>query len=793
MAKMATLQDPFTANALNAALWSSFTGGTSTLSYSEQGASANLPAVATSSDNGTIYSNSTYDLTGSYLAAHITTVPNPATGAYANLQGQIDGNNLVGWLIQSGTLAARYVVTGTITTLVSFPYSPSLHAFWRIRESGGTTFWDTSPDGTNWTNRASAANPITETLLLAQFSASCFEAEISPGSFVLNDLNVFPAIVYPQANENGPVRAKLPYLPGSQQLGAIGGFYGSMSSFLGDTSFGNGRVQWSSGSLPPLLLLNNFEGGTNTTTISTGNSGGASGNAFDFALNGAGGTLAFSTTKAAHGRLSATVATTANNSSYFGWVSSVGVQSRIWFRVYLYFTAIPTVVTRFFTVLNQSNIGCVRLAVLTTPGHIQVQDGNGNPITTSTTVIPLNQWFRVEGFAFFSPNAGKTEVKIFTGQEDSQVPVETNTSTATYNLNEDQISYVFGSANPNLGQGPYYMDDIGLSNTGYLGPASFAEPNPLVTPVRAAIPPSPAALPPRGRVYSNPGSLPALLLLNNFDGGTNTTTVTTGNSGGASGTAFDVVNIPASGTTIFDNTEYAHGSLSGKLATTTAGLVYTAWGEQTVGLQPKLWFREYLYFTAFPGSSQRVLEFLTGSAAAAAGVIVNTAGKVLAVDSAGTTITTSSTSIPLNKWFRIEGFFTGSSNAGQSEVKIFIPLDAQIPVETNTSAATRSTLAAFGSVRWGHGSGSGIANLGPFWVDDVGVSNQGYIGPASFPGAASLGHSARSIIPARVRGGGGIIVRNDETPPFVPPTPPPPNTGVGTSALPSVITTFPAF
>lgn len=39
------------------------------------------------------------------------------------------------------------------------PYDPVAHRWWRIRESSGTCYWDTSPDGTNWTNQASAATP----------------------------------------------------------------------------------------------------------------------------------------------------------------------------------------------------------------------------------------------------------------------------------------------------------------------------------------------------------------------------------------------------------------------------------------------------------------------------------------------------------------------------------------------------------------------------------------------------------------------------------------------------------
>ncbi|MCX5598429.1 hypothetical protein OOK29_09790 [Streptomyces phaeochromogenes] len=38
-------------------------------------------------------------------------------------------------------------------------YSPTDHAWLRVREAGGTTYWDASPDGSTWTNLRSATSP----------------------------------------------------------------------------------------------------------------------------------------------------------------------------------------------------------------------------------------------------------------------------------------------------------------------------------------------------------------------------------------------------------------------------------------------------------------------------------------------------------------------------------------------------------------------------------------------------------------------------------------------------------
>ncbi|MGW6481318.1 hypothetical protein ACWGDS_26055 [Streptomyces sp. NPDC055059] len=42
---------------------------------------------------------------------------------------------------------------------IAITYDPVAHAWLRIRETGGALYWDTSPDGTTWTNRRTAPSP----------------------------------------------------------------------------------------------------------------------------------------------------------------------------------------------------------------------------------------------------------------------------------------------------------------------------------------------------------------------------------------------------------------------------------------------------------------------------------------------------------------------------------------------------------------------------------------------------------------------------------------------------------
>lgn len=42
---------------------------------------------------------------------------------------------------------------------VAITYDATAHAWLRVRETGGTTYWDTSPDAVTWTNRRAVASP----------------------------------------------------------------------------------------------------------------------------------------------------------------------------------------------------------------------------------------------------------------------------------------------------------------------------------------------------------------------------------------------------------------------------------------------------------------------------------------------------------------------------------------------------------------------------------------------------------------------------------------------------------
>lgn len=219
------------------------------------------------------------------------------------------------------------------------------------------------------------------------------------------------------------------------------------------------------------VLVNNFEGGTTGTTITTANSGGSSGNAFDVVTNsGTGAVDIYDTTLAAHGSVSCKVSTgTSAVQSLNRWSTSIGTVPQAWFRMYVYFTAFPAAVTRIMGYATTVGTTCGTIGIGTN-GKVQFFNAGGSAVITTANTVPLNAWCRIEGLLIGSATAGQMQLKFFTSM-DAQVPAELLTSTATQNTTGSPGLFSFGVISNVANVAPFWMDAIGISTTGYLGPA----------------------------------------------------------------------------------------------------------------------------------------------------------------------------------------------------------------------------------------------------------------------------------------------------------------------------------
>jgi hypothetical protein len=156
------------------------------------------------------------------------------------------------------------------------------------------------------------------------------------------------------------------------------------------------------------------------------------------------------------------------------------------FRCYYYFEATPSQ----FRLFHCSGTGGIAYALWMAANRSWwIANTAGTHIIDSAGNLPLNQWVRFEGWCDPGVADGIAEVKQFLG--DSTTPVESFTTSATQALGGTDLSTFRFGAPANVGGTNYavWIDDVGLSDTGYLGPAGTppAEPT-FVGPLQVSLP-----------------------------------------------------------------------------------------------------------------------------------------------------------------------------------------------------------------------------------------------------------------------------------------------------------------
>ncbi|OPG13639.1 hypothetical protein [Microbispora sp. GKU 823] len=204
-------------------------------------------------------------------------------------------------------------------------------------------------------------------------------------------------------------------------------------------------------------FTNTFSGGSNGTTITTGNSGGTNGDAF----TGTTGSPIYSNTFATGAR--APMAAQCATGNELKWIFSVSTVTRtVYLRAYVYMTASPT--SKDFFIYNAFRV------YIDTSRRLSI--GNNSGVNTSyaqqTGSVPLNQWCRIEAKIFQSSttNASTCELRRF-DNPDSTVATETTTATGMTmpTALATGITFSYG------GGLTWNYDDLGVSDTDWLGPA----------------------------------------------------------------------------------------------------------------------------------------------------------------------------------------------------------------------------------------------------------------------------------------------------------------------------------
>ncbi|MFJ3984423.1 hypothetical protein [Streptomyces fungicidicus] len=157
MPSLSSLQDNFNDNVIGPN-WGDSYGG-----VSETGGRARVPLVAGAYAG--YQTGRAWTFAGATVYLKLVTLPAPpSTGT------DVSANFLVTSSVDGTSLGFKYnAVTSMLRmqsnvdyydpTALEITYDPVQHLWLRLREDGTNVYWDTSPDGTTWTNRRTLATP----------------------------------------------------------------------------------------------------------------------------------------------------------------------------------------------------------------------------------------------------------------------------------------------------------------------------------------------------------------------------------------------------------------------------------------------------------------------------------------------------------------------------------------------------------------------------------------------------------------------------------------------------------
>jgi hypothetical protein len=232
-----------------------------------------------------------------------------------------------------------------------------------------------------------------------------------------------------------------------------------------------------------------------------------------------------------------------------------------------------------------------------------------------------------------------------------------------------------------------------------------------------------------------------MALTADFEKGAHGSTILVGDAGSAD--AWDTAFKPSVAQLRYSNAQKL-GALAAEILTTTAQGPFLQWSVGKFGTQTEHWGRCYIYFTANPSSTLRLMTCASG-AGLCAGIVINTDGTFSILDSAGAVVYTSASPVvlSLNKWMRLEWRIKHSTSAGFVELIVY-GVGTDNPDSTsggrNLLASGMNTRADSDRILFGVLLNA--ANIGPFWVDEIVAAATSFPGPRSISSTALVGKSA---------------------------------------------------
>ena len=216
--------------------------------------------------------------------------------------------------------------------------------------------------------------------------------------------------------------------------------------------------------------LRNSAEGTNATNVTTGNSNTFGSNPLE---NIGGAAPQYSTTQKHSGATSMHAATTSPGTDSHGdWTTTFGSPSTYYGRAYIYRTAAPGAIVRFFQQNSAANANQWGLA-LDTSGNLLVRDvaGGTTKLTVSGGALAANVWHRIEWKATWNGSSTTVDVRLYRDALASETTLDDSGTSTAITQAAAPGNYKFGLVFSAGTTYDLYVDDYAVDANTWLGPA----------------------------------------------------------------------------------------------------------------------------------------------------------------------------------------------------------------------------------------------------------------------------------------------------------------------------------
>jgi hypothetical protein len=133
-----------------------------------------------------------YDLTDDSVVIEVPAVTADVLHFHAWLQLMRNATNFLEIEAHDGATRIGYYQLGTWYAMAAVPYDAVAHRWWRVREQAGMVYWETSPDGLDWSAHAAIPDPFGLDALDVRVGTECSTACPSPPSVSYDNYNLPP-------------------------------------------------------------------------------------------------------------------------------------------------------------------------------------------------------------------------------------------------------------------------------------------------------------------------------------------------------------------------------------------------------------------------------------------------------------------------------------------------------------------------------------------------------------------------------------------------------------------------